>query len=187
MSPILGIWASQNYSRIAPNSYESIATSTPSGTDVTFTSIPQTYKHLQIRVLSRTTRNDAAVDGLYLRFNGDTASNYSYHFGINGLGSGTPTSSGSANVATMVMTFSGADAQTTANVFTAYVIDILDYTNTSKYKTVRSLNGYDANGSGSVMLSSANWRNTNSVTSIRLFAEGNFVSGSHFALYGIKG
>lgn len=185
MSPILGIIASQNYVRIAPSSYESIATSTPSGTSVTFSSIPQTYKHLQIRVISRTTRNDAAVDGIYMRLNGDTAGNYSYHF-IQGNGSAASATAGT-NTTTMVGAFLGADAQTAASIFTASIWDILDYTNTNKYKTTRSLTGYDANGAGGITFASGNWRNTNAVTSITMLAEGNFVANSHFGLYGIKG
>jgi hypothetical protein len=182
--PILGILAS---AQIGANgsSYESIATVTPSGTSVTFSSIPQTYKHLQVRLISRTTRNDASVDGIYLRINGDTNTNYSSHY-LQGNGSAVSTNQ-STNGTAIVGAYSGADAQTGANIFNASVWDILDYANTNKYKTTRSLFGYDANGSGAITFASGNWRNTAAVTSLTFFAEGTFVANSHFALYGIKG
>ena len=183
--PILGIMASQISGHLSSPAYESIATSTPNGTSVTFSSIPQTYKHLQVRAISRTTRSDASVDGIYARINGDTAANYSYHM-LYGDGSSLAAYSGT-NTTTMVGSFGGADALTAANLFTVSVWDILDYTNTNKYKTTRSLTGYDANGSGTVSFASGNWRNTTAVTSLTFLAEGNFVANSHFALYGIKG
>jgi hypothetical protein len=177
--------ASNSVTPTQSTSYESIATVTPSGTSVTFSSIPQTYKHLQVRLISRTTRNDASVDGIYLRMNGDTAGNYSNHF-LQGNGSSASAVAG-ANVTVIVGAYNGADAQTGANIFSASVWDILDYTNTNKYKTTRSLFGYDDNSAGTITLGSGNWRNTAAVTSLTFLAEGNFVANSHFALYGIKG
>ena len=80
-------------------------------------------------------------------------------------------------------------ATSSANIFGAIVIDILDYANTSKYKTARLLGGADQNGSGEVWSHSGNWRNTTAISSIKLLeaVTGNFVQYSHFALYGIKG
>ena len=77
----------------------------------------------------------------------------------------------------------------TANSFGAYVVDVLDYANTNKYKTVRTLGGKDLNGSGQEGLYSNLWKNTNAITDITLKVVGgsNFVQYSHFALYGIKG
>jgi hypothetical protein len=186
--PILGITASQVPGRLENNSFESIATiSVGAGgsSGVTFSSIPSTYKHLQVRSMSRTTRNDASVDGIYMRLNGDTAGNYSTHF-IFGDGASASVN-GYANYSIMLGTFLGADAQTAANVFTASIYDILDYASTSKYKTTRTTAGYDSNSQGGVALSSGSWRSTSAVTSVTLLAEGSFVQYSSFGLYGIKG
>lgn len=182
--PILGILAS-SIQGSKGTAYESIATVNPSGTSVTFSSIPSTYKHLQVRIISRTTRNDASVDGIYLRMNGDTGGNYSYHL-LQGNGSAASGYSGT-NAGNIVAAFNGADAQTGASIFNGAVFDILDYANTNKYKTTRSLFGYDANGSGTITFGSANWRSTSAITSLTFLAEGTFVSNSSFALYGIKG
>ena len=170
----------------AAASYESIATFTPSGADVTFSSIPSTYKHLQIRALARTTRGDASVDTVYFRFNGDTGNNYNVHT-LSGNGGGTPSSAYYSAPTVLWGAFSTPTSLSAANMFSVSIIDILDYTNTSKYTTTRMLGGTDVNGSGSADFFSGLWRNTAAITSIRFFAEGNFASGSHFALYGIKG
>ena len=77
----------------------------------------------------------------------------------------------------------------TSNVFASNVVDILDAFNTSKYKTIRNLNGDDTNGSGIIALASGLWQNTNAITSISISTNGygDFSQYSHVALYGIKG
>ena len=73
-------------------------------------------------------------------------------------------------------------------MYAASIIDILDYASTSKFKTTRVLDGYDANGSGEVIIGSGNWRSTSAITSITLGpSSGNMKLYSSFALYGIKG
>ena len=53
---------------------------------------------------------------------------------------------------------------------------------------MRSLGGYDANGSGNVGLFSGVWMNTAAITSISLLSDsGNQEQYTQFALYGIKG
>lgn len=173
--PILGIIASQNYPRIT-GSYESIATATvgSGGTPyIDFTSIPSTYKHLQIR--ASYTSNTAATN-LYLIMNGSVNSTY-YHYLI---GDGAVTS-----------------GSTTGNLFTiqwgnafdnryGLITDILDYGSTTKNKVIRTLGGIDNNGTGGVYLSSNLYLTTNAITSIRIGASVNLSQYSHFALYGIK-
>lgn len=181
MSPILGIIASQNYPRIT-GSYESIATTTVGAggsSTITFSSIPSTYKHLQIRVLGRV----PSFTIITFQVNGDTGNNYSIHnFG----GDGSSTYVG----ATSSYSFGGAGVLSPAtSTFSADIIDILDYTNTSKYKTFRTLSGYDANGSGRIELRSSLWQSTSAITSIVLSTDsgGAYQQYSQFALYGIKG
>ena len=169
------------------NSYESIATYTVGSggsSSIDFTSIPSGFEHLQLRSLIRGTTASADVE-TRLTFNSDTSSNYSYHQ-VYGQGVNVP-ADGSANTSFIYYVYSPA-ASSTASVFGVGVMDILDYDNTNKYKTTRTLAGYDANGSGYILLRSGNWRNTNAITSINLVcASGNFAEYSQFALYGIKG
>lgn len=190
MSPILGITASQITGHLwAPGKdYDSIATTTVGAggaASITFSSIPSTYRHLQIRLLVRST-TVTTQSVAYMQFNSDTAANYSYHE-LTGQGS-TAGAGGSASVTgPRIAIYPGASS--TASMFGVGVIDILDYKDTNKYTTYRSLNGNDQNGSGYVILFSGNWRNTAAVSTITIGdnSGGNFVQYTQAALYGIKG
>lgn len=166
----------------AVGDYESISTTTLSTTQaaITFSAIVGTYKHLQIRFIAR----GSAGGGILITFNGDTAANYSYH---SLTGEGTTASANSGSSTSNMLIVRNGGVQTGANIFTAGVIDILDYSNTNKYKTLRTLNGGDANGSGNIQLESGSWRNTAAITSVTLTHNGStFAANSSFALYGVK-
>lgn len=172
----------------ALNSYESISTTTvgSGGTGtITFSSIPSTYKHLQLRILTATTT--AAGDGAYfnIRFNSDSGSNYSYH-DLYGNGSATAASGLASQTAIYGQRISEANL---TSIFGGVIVDILDYGSVNKNKTVRSLGAYDANGSGSIYLVSGAWYNSaNAISTITLTPDANnFAQYSSFALYGIKG
>jgi hypothetical protein len=152
---------------------------------ISFTSIPATYKHLQIRGIARTARTEPN-DYIYLRFNSDSGNNYAWH-DLEGDGS-TAVAQGTASTA-QIFTLFTTTANSGASMFGAGIIDILDYANTNKYKTVRTLSGNDRNGSGYVVFGSGLWQNTNAVSTITLTNHGatNFQQYSQFALYGIKG
>jgi hypothetical protein len=186
--PILGVIDSAKSGNLYAASYESIATITGTSGSLTFSSIPSTYKHLQVRAMARSA-NAVAADQTMLYINGDASpSNFTFHtFGGNGSsafseGYGTGVLGGITPVIRM------PGASTTANIFGVTVIDILDYTNTSKYKTVKALNGFDANGTGQLQLTSGLWLNTAAVNSLTFIIQGggNFASGTTFSLYGIK-
>jgi hypothetical protein len=176
----------------ATSAYESIATVTVGGggvSSVEFTSIPSTYTHLQLRILSRSPYSATVeFDSLTLRVNGDTGSNYSFH-GLRGNGS-TASADANSSIAFTKLAEQVDDAYS-ASIFTGVVIDLLDYANTSKYKTFRSLGGADTNGAGSVALYSGLWQSTSAVTSLKFFSGTGLARGfnqySSFALYGIKG
>jgi hypothetical protein len=170
------------------SSYESIETiSIPSGgsSSVTFSTIPSTYKHLQIRALFQCSTSG---EQLMLRFNGDSSSaNYTLHQ-LGGDGSSTFATGFSTGTITGARTAVRTQA-TSGSSFGAGIVDILDYTNTNKYKTVRSLGGADNNGSGEILFRSALWLNTSSITSINCVVSngGTMSQYTQLALYGIKG
>lgn len=186
---ILGIIASSiSGSKVVTNSYESIATvSVGSGgaSSVSFTSIPSTYTHLQIRGIARTGRTGQNGDFFKTTFNSDTGTNYSWHL-MTGDGASTGTAAGSTVAYMEADRF--ASNSTGSNIFGGIVLDILGYADTNKYKTIRYLGGYDNNGSGEIQFGSGNWRSTSAITSITLTQSGsyNILQYSHFALYGIK-
>ena len=182
--PILGIWASQISGHLwAPEgAYDALGTLTLSAnaTSVTISGVPTGYKHLQIRanVLTSHPNNDLGV-----RFNDDSASNYNTH---TLYGSGSVAGS----LAVTSSTFLGAAFSQPSDYPGSFVMDILDYANSNKFKTTRSLWGHDRNGgTGYVGLYSGAWRSTSTISSITFY---NTFSGStintntQFALYGVK-
>lgn len=188
-STLVGQWLG-NGLVLEIGSYESIATTTVGAggvANVTFSDIPATYKHLQIRILGRTTRAVTKAT-ISAEFNSDTGSNYSSHE-VAGDGATASSSGGGSRTPDYVAVCLSAGASASANIFGVGVCDILDYANTNKYKTVRTLTGRDFNGSGDVRLISANWRSTSAITSIKFTdsSGANLAEYTSFALYGIKG
>lgn len=183
MSPNLGIFASQISGHLwAPSgAYDSIATVTVGSggsSSISFTSIPSTYTHLQIRTFVNNPSNLVT----YTQFNGDAGANYAFHavYG-DGTTAGVITNSSQTSIGSIVY------ASTSANIFFGGVVDILDYANTNKYKTVKSLTGWDTNGGGSIHLRSGLWQSTSAINSIQIAAStGTFAQYSSFALYGVK-
>jgi hypothetical protein len=168
-------------------SYESIATYTATTTTASFTfsSIPSTFKHLQVRAMGRTNRANVE-DGLYIQLNGDTAGNYNAHI-LYGTGATAGSALATTTTDTKIESYGMPGNNATASIFGVAVLDILDYTNTNKYTVTRSLTGDDRNGSGWIELNSGLWRNTAAVNEIKIFAIGSWLQYSSFALYGIKG
>lgn len=170
-----------------PTNFESIATVTVGSggaADVTFSSIPNTYSHLQIRWIARDNFSSEASDA-NMRFNSDSGANYSWHQLI-GDGGSVQAYASTSQTAMRAGVVAGNTGGT--NVFGVTVIDILDYANTNKNKTVRNLAGWDKNGTGSIALNSGSWMSTSAITSIVIAPRVGtlFSQYSHFALYGIK-
>jgi hypothetical protein len=183
--PILGVIASSTRQGQAADTgamfpLQVITVGAAGASSVSFTNIPATYSHLQVRI---TALGDTATGyDVTMRFNSDTASNYNWHR-LYGNGS-SALAQGSASVTSMYV---AADAARTTYPFVS-VIDILDYADTNKYTTIRNLNGFDQNGGGAVTLWSGLWRNTAAVNSIAItVAANNLAQYSQFALYAVKG
>lgn len=169
--------------------YESISTITLSAntTSVSFSNIPQTYKHLQLRGIARNSGGAAGAVDSYLYFNTDTTGTNYYSHQLYGTGAaaggGAGNNSGNSG---LIQQANGG----TASVFGAFVLDILDYTNTNTYKTTRCLGGVDSNTSnGFLELASVLWNNTAAINKIVLLTVNgsDYMQYSQFALYGIKG
>lgn len=168
--------------------YESIATVTVGAggsASVTFSSIPSTYQHLQVRFIARISTSDTA-ENTWLQFNGDTGSNYSYHF-LDGNGSSA--SANGAATQTRILAGRAGAANSGSNIFGVNILDVHDYASTTKNTTARILGGIDRNGDGNIRLDSGAWFNTAAVTSLTISptTSNSFVLGSVFSLYGIKG
>lgn len=196
MTPMLGIMASQISGHLGPTypylAYDSIATTAVGSggvSSITFSSIPSTYTHLQIRAMTKYVNAGDDSSGLHAVFNSDTAANYSFHYM---RGTGTATSSGGVANASDFQISSAAPSTNAlySNMFGVSIIDILDYANTNKYKTTRSFSGQSVNTStyNYIWNFSGNWRSTSAITNIVITPDSglNWAQYSHFALYGIK-
>ena len=177
------------------NSFESIATVTVGSggqSSISFTSIPSTYKHLQIRYIVQSSRATNNGDFLQVRLNGDTGSNYYLGHQLQGDVSSVSSYGNGSGTAIYIERIS--NTQTGSNIFAGGVTDILDYQNTNKNKTTRSLIGYDLNGTvggsgGQINFASGLWMSTAAINSIEIKSGtgSTFAQYSSFALYGIKG
>ena len=177
---------------IFPGSYESIATVVvPSGgsSSVSFTSIPSNFQHLQVRATLRDTGTTADWNNVYATFNSDTAANYSTHY-LRAYGatadiySSAFTSTSNMWLGLLPTSFSGYNS-----TYGTIIFDVLDYKDTNKYKTLKTLNGFDGNSAtyGYSNFGSGNWRSTTAVNTITITATGRTLAQySHFALYGVK-
>ena len=184
MTPVLGIIASSNQQGRGGGpvgSYDTLATVTlsASASSITFAGIPNTYQHLQIRMVATYT---GSVGSGFIAFNGDNASgNYSYH-AVGGDGS-------SPGVAALTSQNQGkftGFAGTSPSAPNEMIMDILDYKNSNKFKTARTMYGWDSNGSGYIEFNSNNWRSLSAINSFVLTPANSFNTNTTIALYGVK-
>jgi uncharacterized protein YegP (UPF0339 family) len=167
-----------NSAYIPPGSYVSIATGNGTGSSptITLSSIPQTFKHLEIRTFATSSGNWAMM-----KINSDSGSNYTNHFFY---GNGTTIAVSGYTSQTSLY---GTRANIYASIKSVGIISILDYSSTTKYKTIRGVTGEDAGYEGFLVMSSGLWLNTSAITSIEFITQsGNWNSTNSFALYGIK-
>lgn len=169
-----------------PGDYESIATFTldsSGASGISFTSIPQTYTHLQVRIFARGT---APSNEMYIipEINGVSGNVYTQH-GIYADGSAV-VGVGGINDVGVIQRFAGGNA--TAGVFGTAIVDFLDYTNANKKPVMRSLGGVDRNGAGALGFYSTMIQTNGAITQLTFGPNsGNFAQYSSFVLYGIKG
>lgn len=184
-----GVFSAGAGNGAAAGSYDLISSTilTSDQASVTFdvSTYAATYKHLQIRSVAHGSRLSNNSSILLVRFNSDTASNYSYH-SLQGNGSAVSSSAASSVGYLEAAVFTGASAAN--QIQGAMVLDILDAFNTSKYKTTRAFSGENT-AEPYVFFRSGNWRSTSAITSITLtdLFGGNLLATSRFSLYGIRG
>jgi hypothetical protein len=161
---------------------------------VTFSSIPATYEHLQLRCNMKSNRTNSSDDvRIYLGDSSDspvdTGSGYYSHYL-----SGSTTIKGSgvnSSAALRLMRVAGSKTDEDAANYGSMVIDISDYANANKNITVLGIGGLvgDSSSTGAlVALSSGIWETASVVTAVRVEAmDGSgWIRGSEFTLYGLK-
>lgn len=161
--------------------YELISTTILSSTSasITFSSIPNTYRHLQIRTVT----NAGSGSSAQLKLNNSSGPFTDHSVEANGISVGSSASVNSnAYINAMVPGVS-------SNVFGPGITDILDYNSTVKYPVVRLLSGKSNDGSSDLirLTSGFNPNSLTPVTSLVIGHPNSFNAGSRFSLYGIKG
>lgn len=155
-----------------------------SAASVTFTGLGSytDYKHLQLRCVARSGAADTQSE-LFVRVNSDSGTTYSSHY-LRGNGSSVA-SGGYASQTYMRLGYLAAN-NNSAGIFSPFVMDVLDFNNSSKNSTFRNLCG--VNGSNSfIFFNSGAWLNTNAITGLEILIQGNnLATGSRFTLIGLK-
>jgi hypothetical protein len=186
---LLGVYAQ---GVVAGGAYESIASATGTGSSgtITFSSIPSTYQHLQLRTFAISTNTSPqSGQNITLTLNGDTGNNYARH-AMEGDGSAIYFNSAASTSSGLL--FRSLMVTSGGVIGGAGIVDIHDYSNTSKNTTLRGFAGGNRNVTTDlntfVGLYSGVYLNTSAINSITLTSgSGNFTTSSIFALYGIKG
>lgn len=161
--------------------FESIITAVPSGssTSITIDNIPQGYKSLHLRINART-NGSGSTNGAVLVYANDALPPYNHFMYQSGANSTFNSGSGTSGYAMNMPTGVAGPAY-----FGSAIIDIEDYADTNKYKTLINKNGYSYND-GDMFLYSAYWNTMSPITKLTFTStNGNWNSGSTFALYGI--
>lgn len=185
--PILGFIASSFAQNTGAFDFIEKQTVVGSSTNIiTFSTLPITYRHLQIRTMTR--NNRASTNGPnWLSFNGDTSTNYRAPY-MYSNGDATSTGTGfSTSDPGIGITAAGNTAS--SYMFGVATVTIFDYRG-STYKSVVSVGGFNNQDTGDHLSAINNgiWLNTAAITSISFSAFTNpLIAGSVFALYGIKG
>ena len=160
------------------STYTSIATTTlgSAGTSVNFNSIAGTYTDL---IIIAQLKGDAVNTTSGLRFNSDTGSNYSAT-AISGDSSGA-FSWRNTSTTRINMENTGASYN---NVWGQYTIQIMNYANSTTYKTTLIRSGAATGETNAIV---GLWRSTSAITSVNLLAtSGTWAAGSTFTLYGVQ-
>lgn len=165
--------------------YEPIASTTlgSATASVTFSSLGSYTDIVLVCSVQSASSGDARIN---IRFNGDTASNYSGTFMY---GDGSAAGSG-RNTSRTSIDGTGVTVPESGTSFAPYIYQIMNYSNSSTYKTVLCRGNNTTAQVGQQIWAGASvslWRSTSAITSIVILdiTGRNFNTGSTFTLYGI--
>ena len=164
-----------------PKTYELIASASPTGgTTVTFNSIPQTYTDLKLIIEGKSNQTGTSYNGMRMTVNNDTSTSYWYHDIWTNSGTTVSQSTGYSNNFISVVDM----AQASQSVAGFGEVDIMDYTSSTKLKTLIYKQAYDLG----VVLSAGCYPQTSAITRLDFQRDGTntFRSGTNIKIYGIK-
>jgi len=172
-----------------PSTYSLIASATPTtGTSVSFTSIPDTYTDLVLKISARSNYTSGYITTLYVGFNNNSSNLFSY-LGMYALGGTLGLLSGAGGNGAGDLYMPTENSNITSNLFGSAEIYISNY-KASTYKQFSSNYCVENNNTANYYAlgtTSSAFGSTSTVSSIEVYlGDGNFVSGSSLYLYGIK-
>jgi hypothetical protein len=164
--------------------YEKIATTTlgSNTTDITFSSISGSYTDIVLVCHYASQLNDY---NFRIRFNGDTGNNYSK---TDVMGSPSGATSGRLSNYSSIFLTQQVGAGTTLSNPGDTIAHIMNYSNTTTYKTalIRA-NAVKNDGAMATEVDVGLWRNTAAITSITFgTTSGYLITGTTATIYGIK-
>lgn len=148
--------------------------------------VPSGYQHLRLSILGRCDSTAAVQRYLYASFNGDTSDANYYSNRLASLSSGSAVSSANGTSSSRTVGII-ASATATAGFASCLDVEILNYSDTTWYKTAMCRSA-GLGGSSLQHLTALGWKSTAAITSIQLTEEGgaNFVAGTKAWLYGVS-
>jgi hypothetical protein len=171
---------------IGAGDFYSIASTTGQAGGITFSNIPSTYKHLELRMSLRDTGSTTGIAEYYIQFNGDTTgANY---WKVRFYGDSTTITGQDGSVSSEGIW--GTHYPRNGSALTGCsILQINDYQNTNKWKVIHAYGGGGIDGSSMAMgVSWGHWKSTSAITSVTIAPNGSgFYSSNTFALYGIAG
>ena len=190
--PIIGVVASGISGRLSvPTGYYSIATATVTSggaPSITFSSIPTSYTHLELRWTAGDDRPTESMDDIIMQFNGD--SNNANYKNQRLYTKGTSVSADSVDGYGCAIGWGSAAGRTNSNVMGMGIATIPDYKSTKK-KTVTAFSGMNnapinTGQAGGNQNFGSIWHGTSPINEIKISGvNGNFVVNSVFHLYGM--
>jgi hypothetical protein len=201
MSFGLGFWAAAGGGVAAATDYELIQTiniTTTGITTIDLSSIPATYKHLQLRLLWQSNTNSSGEYGLAVLPNSDgSTTDNAFHWLCGNGGSvastartnTTPGNYGLIPYPQPQSTGQSINPSSYQSQFVAAIVDFVDYASTSKNKTIKTLSGFAMGGGQNITVGSMLWTDTSAINRLFMYCSNapQFTVGSRFSLYGIKG
>lgn len=171
---------------IQDGDFYSIASTTGAAGSIVFSSIPSTYKHLELRMSLRDTGATTGIAEWYVQFNGDTTgSNYwkQRYYAQNASFTAQDNSVGTEGI------WGTHYPRNSSSLTGSAILQINDYQNTNKWKTIHAFGGGGVDGSSVALgVSHGTWKSTAAISSITIMPNASgFVSSNTFALYGIAG
>jgi hypothetical protein len=191
--PILGVVASSITANVSGNMYW-LASGTGNGSSntVTINSIPTTYKHLVVRATVRDSRSGSFADTIQMQFNNDSSTNYS-RIAMRGINNSTfqtfrvTNQQASGEFAPFELCSAGS---TNSLLHSANVSEILNYSSSTMFKTIRTFGGYVASATAaSSGFAGGTYASTTPITRIDFTNNGSssFSSDTRFDIYGLVG